>query len=594
MSEQRKTNRRDFIVGAATGVASVALLSTAACSEEEPKDQKPKSLSDNVGTSEDGKGVSITVNDVEGAEKLMDVNFTSKEREQIVEGIESQIEAMRASRAFAAPNELAPAQVFSPRIPGKDYGSQANNVSLRKASTPPLPSSADDIAFAPLTHLASWVKNKKISSSELTEIYLKRIATHGPRLECFVTVTADLARQQAKIADTEIANGRYRGPLHGIPYGVKDLMDTAGIKTTWGAMPYKDRVANQDAIIVTRLREAGAVLIGKTTCGALAYGDIWFDGKTRNPWNTEEGSSGSSAGSASATGAGLVGFSIGTETLGSIVSPSQRCGTTGLRPSFGRVARTGTMALCWSLDKIGPICRGVEDTALVLAAINGGDVTDPSSATTGFYYDGAADPKNLTIGFAPEWFENANAVERNAFETAKSLGFNLKEIKVPDINFGAMVQNLVAEAAAAFEELTLSNRDDLLVWQEAQSWPNSFRTARFLSAVDYINLDRMRRQAMIEMDAMFASVDAIIGPNYAGGMLTATNYTGQPQLTFRAGFQSIPSRTGFGNNENKDAVKHRVTHNFSVWAPMYQEHNALIVGRALEEALDVRDAKPRL
>ncbi|MCK5575799.1 MAG: amidase, partial [Sphingomonadales bacterium] len=450
MSEENTTNRRDFIVGAATGVASVALFSTAACAEETPDDQKPKSLSDNVGATDSGKGVDVTVNDVKGAEKLMDVSYTAKEREQIVEGIESQIEAMRAARAFAAPNELAPAQVFSPRIPGKAYAEQPNSVTLIKAAVPQLPSHEDDIAFAPLTHLSAWIKNKMISSVELTEIYLKRIEKFGPKLECFVTVTADLARRQAITCDVELGNGRYRGPLHGIPYGVKDLMDTNGIKTTWGAMPYKDRVAKDDAIIVKRLREAGAVLIGKTTCGALAYGDIWFDGKTRNPWNVEEGSSGSSAGSASATAGGLVGFSIGTETLGSIVSPSQRCGATGLRPSFGRVARTGTMALCWSLDKIGPICRGVEDTALVLQAINGGDVTDPSSMTTGFHYNGAKNPRKLTIGFAPEWFESANDVELRAFETARSLGFKLKEIKVPEINFGAMVQNLIAEGAAAF------------------------------------------------------------------------------------------------------------------------------------------------
>ena len=585
-------SRRNFLAGTLSGAAIIGsgLVASACSKAEKPNEKEPGFLGETTDSTHN-----ITLGDLKSAEKVMAVNYSHEERVQMLNTIDNQIDNMVTLRSMEHSNDLAPATVFDPRLPGKYYGKQTNSVTLNETNIPSLPSSNVDIAFAPLVHLAHWVKTGQISSIDLTELYLQRIEVIDPKLECFITVTADLARTQANAADAEIAAGNYRGPLHGIPYGVKDLMDADGTPTTWGAMPYKDRVATRDSAVVEKLAEAGAVLLGKTTCGALAYGDIWFGGVTRNPWHLGEGSSGSSAGSASSTGAGLVGFSIGTETLGSIVSPSDRCGATGLRPTFGRVSRFGGMSLCPSLDKLGPICRGVEDTALVLEAINGGDKRDPGSLDHGFSYNGDMDIKSLRVGYSPSWFgENASDVDRACLGAAKKLGINLVEIEIPDMPYGTLIPILSAEAAAMLEELTLSNRDDLLRWQTARAWPNSFRETRFFSAVDLINADRFRRQVMGMMDGIFENVDAIIGPNYAGGMLTITNYTGQPQVSFRAGFVERDISPAFGTEPEENPTPKRVTTNFSVWGPLFGENNALAVARALEAEMNVRGAQPEL
>lgn len=576
MSKEKTTlekitpTRRQFIAGGVSGAALIA----ASCAPKQP------TAHDNI----------------KGAENILGLNYSDAERQTIADGLDAQLETIKALRALKHPNDLPPAQIFDPRLKGRTYEPQENSITLKSANIPNLPNNAEDIAFAPLTHLSHWVKTKQISALDLTKLYLKRIETHGDKLECFVTVTKDLALSQAAKADREISSGNYKGALHGIPYGLKDLMDTNGIATTWGATPYKDRVATGDAHIVTKLRDAGAVLIGKTTCGAVAWGDVWFDGTTRNPWNTLEGSSGSSAGSASATGAGLVGFSIGTETLGSIVSPSNRCGTTGLRPTFGRVGRSGTMALCWSLDKIGPICRTVEDNALVLAALNGADANDPANISHGFHYNGNIDPKTITLGFDVSAFndDEATALDREILEKVKAMGFNMREINLPDVNTDPLIMQLSVEAAAAFAELTLTDRDDELRWGEKYSWPHVWREARLVSAVDLIQVDRLRRTLMVKMAEVFDGVDAIIGPNFSKGMLRITNYTGHPQLSMRAGFQEREVRQAYDGVAVADGTTDLLPHNISLWSPLFKEANIIALGRAIEESLAVVGERPSI
>ena len=532
----------------------------------------------------DANKVLSSANDLGIAEKIAGLNYTDAERASIYDGLEGMVDRVRSRRTNAPlANEDAPAQTFDPRLPGRTYSPQDNHVVLR-GKIRIMPAREVDIAFASIADQGAWIREGKLTSTRLTEIYLKRIEKHGPKLECYITVMAETARAEASRADTEMRNGKDRGPLHGIPYGLKDLADTAGTKTTWGATPYKDRVPTEDAAIVKKLQEAGAVLLGKTSLGALAYNDLWFGGLTKNPWNMDEGSSGSSAGSASATTSGLCGFSIGTETLGSIVSPSTRCGAVGLRPTFGRVARSGAMALCWSLDKIGAICRQVDDTALVLAAINGQDNGDPSSLDHGFHYDSDEALKGLKIGYDPAWFENATVTDKAVLERVRKLGLSVSKIKLPDMPFGALITTLEVEAAAAFEELTLSNRDDLMRWQEDRAWPNTFRGAHFLSAVEALQVDRFRRKVMAAMADIYDQVDVIISPNFTGGMLLITNYTGTPSLTVPVGMEkraSVPL-TGQPAPTESPALK-LLPHTFTLWGNMFREDQILALGRKLEE-----------
>jgi len=529
------------------------------------------------------------------AERLAGVSFTEAEREQMLSDVNGRLAQLEALRAVEKPNTLAPATVFDPRLPGVDYSLPENardGVHAPDDAMPDLPASEVDIAYAPLTHLAKWIGSGAISSRQLTEIYLKRIEAIAPTLECMVTVLADRARAEADAMDRERADGKLRGPLHGIPYLVKDLFDAEGGPTTWGAEPWKERTGEGDSTVVRKLRDAGCVLLGKSALGALAYGDIWFGGVTRNPFNPLEGSSGSSAGSASATAAGLCAYSIGTETLGSLVSPSNRCGTTALRPTFGRISRAGAMALCWSLDKVGPITRCVEDTALVTAALNGHDAADPASIGAPFSYDRRTDLKGLRLGHDPAWFEAGNEIDRAALEAAGSLGAKEVEFRLPDLPYGVLVQQLLAEAAAAFEEMTLNDQDDLLAWQEDAAWPNSFRATRFLTAIDLIQIDRLRRLAMQTLHEAFEGVDVVIGPNFASGMLTPTNFTGHPCLAMRAGFLDSQPRTIFGGVENPDAPVSSVPQAISLWAPLFREGPMLAFGRALEQALGVAEIRP--
>ena len=548
----------------------------------------------------------ITERSLAEAEKLFGLQFSAAERQLILdEPVEegedgffaNQIKNLHSMRSLEMPNSFAPAMTFDPRLPGVAYPEQANAVALYPEEIAALPDNAEDIAFASVKQQARWMTTGQITSRELTDIYLERIEQYGELLECFVTVTPDIARAQADQADRERATGQVRGPLHGIPYGVKDLMDTKDILTTWGAEPYKERIASRDGAVVRRLQDAGAVMLGKTTLGALAWGDIWFGGETRNPWNPKEGASGSSAGSGSATAAGLCSFGIGTETLGSIVSPVDRNGLTGLRPTFGRVSRAGAMALCWSLDKIGPMCRNAEDNALVLSVLNGFDVDDASSIDMGFSYDGRQPVSNLTVGYDPSWFEgeDVRSTDKSALEAIARLNVTLKEITLPDLPVSEIMAPLGAESAAAFEELTLSGRDDLLRRQIKNAWPNSFREARFYSAVDYVQADRLRRDVMKKTHEFFSQVDVVFGPSFGTQMLSLTNFTGQPCLAMRAGFEEITPRELFDHPENDtDETLHRIPRSVSLWSKLFEEGKLIQVGRALEAELGVVNERPPL
>lgn len=546
----------------------------------------------------------ITERTLAEAEKLFGLQFSSAERQQILQArseespdgfFASQLESLQKRRAQAIPDSLAPATTFDPRLPGADYRAQDNNVSLYPEEIAAIPADAESIAFASVKSQARWMTTGQITSRELVEIYLSRIEKYGGLLECFVTVTPDIARAQADKADRERATGQVRGALHGIPYGIKDLFDTAGTLTTWGAEPFKERVASNDSEVVRRLQAEGAVMLGKTTMGALAWGDVWFGGETRNPWNPQEGSSGSSAGSGSATAAGLCSFGIGTETLGSIVSPSDRTGLCGLRPTFGRVSRIGAMALCWSLDKIGPMCRYVEDTALVLGALNGFDVDDASSIDMGFDYDGRRSIDGLIVGYDPRWFEGEDVLptDKAALEAIRNLDVVMKEVTLPELPITEIMAPLYVESAAAFEELTLSNADDHLRRQIDDAWPNVFRQSHYFSAVDYVQADRLRRFVMQQARAFFSQVDVVIGPSFGNPMLRMTNYTGQPSLTLRAGFEELTSRPLFGHPENDtDELLHRIPRSITLWSELFEEGKLIGVGRALEAALGVADERP--
>ena len=544
----------------------------------------------------------ITAETVAAAERIMGVAYTPEERAQMLGNLEGQIAAAAARRATPFPNDLPMASRFDPRLPGFAPPPAPRPGGREPIAAGPCPADDEDLAFAAVAEQAQWIARGELTSARLTEMYLARIARLGPELECFVTVLPERARAEAAEADAEIAAGRRRGPLHGIPYGLKDLFDVAGGRTTWGATPYRDRVAEADAAIVEKLRAAGAVLIAKTTTGALAYGDIWFGGTTRNPWNLNEGASGSSAGSASAAAAGLIGFGIGTETLGSITSPSQRCGTTGLRPTFGRVSRRGGMALCWSLDKVGPICRGVEDCALVLAAIEGVDPGDRGSLEApAFAFDPTSGIEGLRLGYLPEAFEDPGAtdVDRAALEAATALAGGATAVSLPDLPWGALMAILYAEAAAAFEDLTLSDRDDELVWQADGAWPNTWRKARFLSAVDHVQAERLRYRAMQALGALFEEVDVLIGPFMTGPMLVASNFTGHPCLHLRAGFDRVASRSEASLSDAKlsvgeatEGARFEVPQGISLWSGLFDEARLTSFGLALEERLRVRDRRP--
>jgi Asp-tRNA(Asn)/Glu-tRNA(Gln) amidotransferase A subunit family amidase len=503
-------------------------------------------------------------------------------------------------RKVAIEPAVSPWSRWDPVLPGTTAGPQRDRFLWSSPDPGPLPAHDEDIAFAPLTHLARWIEKRQITSERLTHLYLDRLERFNPKLRCVITLTRETALAQARKADQEIAAGKYRGPLHGVPWGGKDLLDTAGIPTTYGAEPFRNRVPTADAAVVKRLNDAGAVLVAKLSLGALALNDIWFGGQTVNPWLPEEGASGSSAGPGAATAAGLVGFSIGSETGGSIVSPSMRCGITGLRPTYGRVPRTGAMTLCWSLDKLGPMTRSVEDAILVLHAISGTDPGDLSSVPSKLDYDAHADVKGLRVGYFPGWMKEAPAtdVDRAALETVKKVGMTAVEVSIPDWPYDSLDVILFAEAAAAFEEITLNHQVDQLKAQVPDAWPNLFRQSRFLSAVDFVQTDRFRRKVAIEMARVFNQVDLLLVPSLRDEMLTITNFTGHPSLTLRAGFVEVSeARSDWApdpaNPLPKFSPPRRVPHGVTLIGRLFDEGTMVRAGLAMEQSFGVVGERPK-
>jgi Asp-tRNA(Asn)/Glu-tRNA(Gln) amidotransferase A subunit family amidase len=599
--------RREFLIKAPIALAGLA----AACKGGE----QPAATSGTVasptpgappafGTSA-GAGPTVTAADFAAAEKLAQVSYSAEERTMMAESwrrtLSSTLERRVGPRVVTIPSDLSPATVWN-AAQAVSYVPPTRDRFVRSNVDPgPLPSNDDDIAFAPLTSLSRWVERRQLSSSRLTQIYMDRIARHDPKLRSVITSVRVRAEERAKAADVDIAAGKYRGPLHGIPFGVKDLLDTAGIATTYGAEPYRERVPDRDSAVVKRLEDAGAILIAKLSLGALALNDIWFGGQTMNPWLPEEGASGSSAGPGAATAAGLVGFSIGSETGGSIVSPSMRCGVTGLRPTFGRVPRTGAMTLCWSLDKLGPMTRGVEDSMLVLNAISGPDAGDVSSIASHIDYDGNASTSGLRVGIFPAWMQQAPAtdVDRAAIESVRALGMKTVDLTWPDIPHNALMLILFAEAAAAFEELTLSGKSKTMKVQVPDAWPNLFRMSRFLTAVDFVQADRLRRRFAHEMAAFFSQVDVLLVPSLRDESLTTSNFTGHPSLTLRTGFVNVSeARSDWApdprNPLPRFTTPRRVPHGVTLIGRLFDEGTLVRVGMALERAAGVAREHPSL
>jgi Asp-tRNA(Asn)/Glu-tRNA(Gln) amidotransferase A subunit family amidase len=495
--------------------------------------------------------------------------------------------------------DVAPATRWNPAMSAASAGPAQDRFVRSAAESISVPASDADVAFAPVTRLSRWIEQRALTSERLTNIYLHRIEQFDPKLRCVITRRAEQAIAQAREADAEISSGKYRGPLHGIPYGVKDLLDTAGIATTYGAEPFRNRVPAADSTVVHRLNDAGAVLVAKLSLGALALNDIWFGGQTMNPWLLEEGASGSSAGPGAATAAGLVAFSIGSETGGSIVSPSMRCGITGLRPTFGRVPRTGAMTLCWSLDKLGPMTRGVEDAMLVLQAISGPDAGDVSSVPSRLDFDAAGSVNGLRVGYFPAWMKEnpATDVDRAALETVKKLGMIASEVTLPDWPYDSLQLVLFAEAAASFEEITLNGAVNTMKAQVPDAWPNLFRLARFLSAVDFVQADRFRRNVAAEMAHIFAQVDLLLVPSLRDEMLTLSNFTGHPSLTLRAGFVNVSeARSDWAPDPKNPLPKfsppRRVPHGVTLLGRLFDEGTVARAGIALERAFGVVGERP--
>ena len=549
-------------------------------------------------------GPDVSPGTIAEAEKLVQVRYSGAERAQAAGNWQRAMaplyERRTGPRKVTIDEQVAPATVWDPTLPGL-AARPATDRFVRTASStvPRLPARDEDIAFAPVAWLSRWIESRALTSERLTRIYLARLDRFDPKLRCAITITRDLAFAQARQADKEIAAGKYRGPLHGIPWGAKDLVDTAGIPTTYGAEPFRNRVPVADAVVVRRLHEAGAVLVAKLSMGALALNDIWFGGQTMNPWLLEEGSSGSSAGPGAATAAACVAFAIGSETGGSIIGPSMRCGVTGLRPTFGRVPRSGAMTLCWSLDKLGPMARGVEDTLLVLAATTGPDAGDVSSVPSHLDFDAGKSVQGLRVGYFPAWMKEppATDVDRAALETAKRTGLVPVEVSLPNWPYSSLNVVLFAEAAAAFEELTLSHGVDQLKVQVPDAWPNTFRQSRFLSAVDYVQADRLRRKVAREMARIFEKVDVLLVPSLRDEILTITNFTGHPSLTLRAGFVEVDrARSDWAPDPAHPlpafSPKRRVPHGVTLIGRLFDEGTIGSAGLALERAFNVAGQRP--
>ncbi len=542
-------------------------------------------------TVEDQGAVSLEA--LRSAEQLAGLDFTDTERELMLSGLEELRKDYEALRKVPVDNSVAPALQFQPVLPGMSYPSWPLVARTSRPRLTKRPFNDAELALLPVTELSHMVRTREVTSEELTALSIDRLKTFDPQLHCVITLTEERALEQARRADRELASGIWRGPLHGIPWGAKDLLAVRGYPTTWGAKPFEKQMIDEDATVVTKLDEAGAVLVAKLTLGALAWGDVWYGEKTRNPWNTEQGSSGSSAGPGSATAAGLVGFSIGSETWGSIVSPSTRCGVTGLRPTFGRVSRHGAMALSWSMDKLGPMCRSVEDCALVFGAIQGADGLDLSAVERPFVWDAEFDVKQLRVGYLASAFERElefddetteaertrerewKAADLETLEVLRAMGISLVPIELPDLPVAALSFILSAEAGAAFDELTRSGTDDLLVRQIEDAWPNVFRQARTIPAVEYIQANRVRTLVMREMERILEGVDCWMAPSFGGANLLLTNLTGHPAVVVPNGFAS-------------DGTPTSVTFNGS----LFGESEILALARAYQETTGFHNQHP--
>jgi Asp-tRNA(Asn)/Glu-tRNA(Gln) amidotransferase A subunit family amidase len=593
--------RRQFLIRAPLGV----LVAAAACRKTlQSNSQTPTTpgAPPTFGTGA-GSGPEVTPATFAEAEKLMQVTMTPAERQQAADSwrqsLAPYLERRTGPRKVAIAATDSPATLWNPMLPGIAPSPSRDQFVRSTADGVSLPSADDAIAFAPVTQLSRWIESRQLTSERLTSIYLSRIERFDAKIRAIITLTKDHALARAKQADAEIAANKYRGPLHGIPYGVKDLLDTKDIPTTYGAEPFRNRVPAEDSAVVRRLNDAGAVLMAKLSLGALALNDIWFGGQTMNPWVLEEGASGSSAGPGAATAAALVAFSVGSETGGSIVSPAMRCGVTGLRPTFGRVARTGAMTLCWSLDKLGPMTRSVEDAMLVLHAISGPDAGDASSVPSRLDFDASVQVAGLKVGYIAQWMKESPAtdVDRAAMETMKKLKMELKEVTLPDWPYSSLMPVLFAEGAASFEELALNDQLGQLKVQVKDAWPNLFRQARFLSAVDFVQADRLRRKVAMEMARIFREVDVLIVPSLRDEQLTITNFTGHPSLTMRAGFVEVTeARSDWAPDPANPLPKfnppRRVPHGITILGRLFDDGLIGQVGLALERAFGVVKERP--
>ncbi len=537
----------------------------------------------------------ITPDQIAAAQTLLDLDFTPEQQAQMLEILNGRREQYAAIRAADLDNSVPMALNFNVNVADPAPAPVPRTYAMSAQPALKRPDNLEEAAFYPVTQLAQLIRSRQVTSLELTEMYLARLKRYDPALKCVAAYTEDLAISQATRADAEIARGRYRGPLHGIPWGAKDLLATRGYPTQWGAMPYKDQVIDLDATVVQRLEAAGAVLVAKLTLGALANGDVWYGGMTRNPWDVSEGSSGSSAGPGAATAAGLVGFSIGTETLGSIVSPSTRCGTSGLRPTFGRVSRYGAMALSWSMDKIGPMCRSVEDCALVFSAIYGPDGHDLSITPEPFTWDPALDPGSLRVGYLEQGFQldDSAPADKDADQTAciqatlrnslaalelmREAGYDLIPVELPQRDTGGLWTILAAEAAAAFDQITRDGSVDAMARQDDSAWPNIFRAARFIPAVEYINANRLRALLMADMARVMTEVDVFIAPSQGANVLPITNFTGYPTVVLPNGFSDKGTPTSI-----------------SFIGGLYQDAETLAVAKAYQDATDWHRQYPDL
>jgi Asp-tRNA(Asn)/Glu-tRNA(Gln) amidotransferase A subunit family amidase len=603
--------RRQFLINAPLGLLAVAEAVRAEPLPQDGATPAPAAPASTPGApptfgATPGFGPAVTPATFAEAEKVMQVTNTPAQRAMMAGSwrvsLASTVERRTGPRKVALAPDLAPATVWKPLDAAGGSGAGINKTGrfVRSRVNPgPLPARDDDIAHSPVTKLARWVETRAITSERLTRIYIERIKRLDPKLRSVITLLDDHALAQARQADREIAAGKYRGPLHGIPYGVKDLLDTAGIRTTWGAEFYRDRVPQQDAAVVAKLNAAGAVLVAKLSLGALALNDIWFGGQTMNPWLLDEGASGSSAGPGAATAAALVAFSIGSETGGSIISPAMRCGVTGLRPTYGRVPRTGAMTLCWSLDKLGPMTRSVEDAMLVLQAISGTDAGDVAGVPATLDFDAGAGVKGLKVGYFADWMKEAPAtdVDRAALETMERLGLSPVPVTLPDWPYQSLNTVLFAEAAAAFEEITLDGRVDQLKAQVPDAWPNLFREARFLSAVDFVQADRLRRKVALEMARIFRQVDLLLVPSLRDEMLTISNNTGHPSLTLRTGSVEVgQARSDWAPNPAQPlpafSPPRRVPHGVTLIGRLFDEGTIARVGMALEKEAGVAGERP--